>query len=73
MSPWLRNTSRFSTLDTANIDMLYRLRIGSLLAVDEMLEALVKELKAEGRLDNTFVFFTSDNGLLLGQHRIKHD
>ena len=73
MPPWIRNMSRFSAQDTAGIDALYRLRMGSMLAVDEMVDSVIKELDADGQLDNTFIFFTSDNGLLLGQHRIRHD
>jgi arylsulfatase A-like enzyme len=39
--------------------------------VDEMIASLVQELEAAGKLDNTFIFFTSDNGFEQGQHRIK--
>jgi N-acetylglucosamine-6-sulfatase len=73
MPPWIRDMSRFSVQDTIGIDTLYRLRMGSMLAVDGMVDSVVKELEADGQLDNTFIFFTSDNGLLLGQHRIKND
>jgi N-acetylglucosamine-6-sulfatase len=38
--------------------------------VDEMLEAVVSELRAQGELDNTYIFFTSDNGFHMGQHRL---
>lgn len=42
-----------------------------MLAVDEMVASLVEELEATGELDNTFIFFTSDNGYEQGEHRIK--
>ncbi|MDX6380132.1 MAG: N-acetylglucosamine-6-sulfatase, partial [Rubrobacteraceae bacterium] len=35
--------------------------------------SLLRELEADGQLENTFVVFSSDNGLLLGQHRIQTD
>ena len=35
-----------------------------------MVEAVVNELAATGRLGNTYIFFTSDNGVLMGEHRI---
>jgi len=73
MPPWIRDMSRFSAQDTVGIDTLYHLRMGTMLAVDEMVDSVVKELDADGQLDNTFIFFTSDNGLLLGQHRIRYD
>jgi arylsulfatase A-like enzyme len=59
--------------DEANLDQAYRQRLQMLQAVDDMVEAVVGELEAVGRLDNTYVFFTSDNGYLLGEHRIAED
>lgn len=56
--------------EEANLDEAYRQRLRMLQAVDDMVEAVVSELEAVGRLDNTYVFFTSDNGYLLGEHRI---
>lgn len=73
MPPWIRDMTRFSDQDISDIDNLYRLRMGTMLAVDEMVDSLVKELDADEQLDNTYIFFTSDNGLLLGQHRIRND
>jgi arylsulfatase A-like enzyme len=40
-----------------------------MLAVDEMVGAFVEELEALGELDNTYIFFTSDNGFVKGEHR----
>ena len=71
--PWIGDMSRFSSKDEANIDELYRERLESMLAVDDMVGSLIKELEAEGQLENTFIFFASDNGYLLGQHRIQDD
>lgn len=48
----------------------HRARLASLLAVDEMVERLVKALAETGQLDRTVIFFTSDNGFFLGEHRI---
>ena len=42
-----------------------------MLAVDEMVGSLVDELEAAGELDNTYIFFTSDNGWFGGEHRIR--
>jgi arylsulfatase A-like enzyme len=53
------------------LDKLYRLRLQSLLAVDEMVARLVATLSEKGQLDNTYFVFTSDNGFHLGQHRMK--
>ncbi len=37
---------------------------------DEMIGQLVATLQAHGQLENTFIVFTSDNGLHMGQHRL---
>ena len=42
-----------------------------MLAVDEMVGSLVDELEAAGELENTYIFFTSDNGWFGGEHRIR--
>ena len=47
-----------------------RERRESLLAVDEAVERLVRELARQGVLDNTYVIFTSDNGFMQGEHRV---
>ena len=41
-----------------------------MLAVDEMVASLIKELQAAGELENTYIFFSSDNGFEQGEHRI---
>jgi len=48
----------------------YRLRIESLQAVDEAVANIVSTLDALGQLDNTYIFFTSDNGYHMGEHRL---
>ena len=45
-------------------------RLASLLAVDDMVVRLIDTLAEAGELENTLVVFTSDNGFLLGEHRI---
>ena len=49
----------------------YRSRLGSLLAVDDMVGRIVRTLRDTGELDDTIFVFTSDNGFLLGEHRIR--
>jgi arylsulfatase A-like enzyme len=71
--PWIRDMSRFSNQDVYMINDLYRKRLGTMQAVDEMVDSLLRELEADGQLENTFVVFSSDNGFLQGQHRIQTD
>jgi arylsulfatase A-like enzyme len=39
-------------------------------AVDEMVADLVQLLEETGQLDNTYIFFTSDNGFHMGEHML---
>ncbi|MDZ5458545.1 sulfatase family protein [Azohydromonas lata] len=68
---WMQYVRRLTADDEAGIDALYRKRRQSTLALDDFVESLVRTLRATGELDNTYVFFTSDNGFHQGQHRLK--
>ena len=48
----------------------HRARIRSLRAVDDQVARIVRVLQDRGELANTYIFFTSDNGYLLGEHRL---
>ncbi len=48
-------------------------RLESLLAVDEGVAQIVRALRSRGVLDSTTIVFTSDNGLMLGEHRYPTD
>jgi N-acetylglucosamine-6-sulfatase len=54
---------------TANLEVLRRNQYRSLQAVDRAVARLLVALNDTGRLDNALVIFTSDNGLLWGEHR----
>lgn len=70
---WISEKSRFSDKEVSHIDTLYRNRLDTTMSVNDMVDSLVRELEADGQLDNTYIFFASDNGYLQGQHRIQHD
>jgi arylsulfatase A-like enzyme len=55
----------------SEIDEVYRLRVQSMQAIDEMIHALLTTLEEVGELENTYIIFTSDNGYHLGQHRVQ--
>ena len=44
------------------LDETYRRRLRALQAVDEMVGSLFEELEAQGKLDNTYVVYSADNG-----------
>lgn len=56
--------------DMEDMRQQYRVRIQSLQAVDDMVSAIYNALEVSGQLDNTYLFFTSDNGYHLGEHRL---
>jgi arylsulfatase A-like enzyme len=67
----IRNLPLFSPEALARITRLYRTRLATLLAVDEGVRDIVAALQAHGKLDNTVIIFTSDNGFATGEHRIE--
>ncbi len=69
--PAVRRLSPLNGRQVERIDADYRRRLESLLAVDEAIETLIDSLARHGELDRTYVFFTSDNGFHLGQHRLR--
>jgi N-acetylglucosamine-6-sulfatase len=48
----------------------YRKRLRSMLSVEDLLRQTVTTLQETGELNNTYIFFTSDNGFHLGNHRV---
>ena len=69
---WLREFPMFTARDEKRLDELYVDRLACLQSVDDMIEQIVQELTADGRLENTFIVLASDNGFLLGPHRFPH-
>lgn len=64
--------SRLPQQNQTNIDFndhFYRNRLRSLQAVDEMIDSLMNRLSEADILDNTYIFFSTDNGYSIGQHR----
>jgi len=57
-------------IDTGDADFLYSQRARTMLAVDELVVDLVRKLEQNGQLDNTYIFFTSDNGFAIGEHSL---
>jgi arylsulfatase A-like enzyme len=55
--------------ELGRLDELARRQARSLLAVDDGVAAILDALRDTGRLRHTLVLYTSDNGLLLGEHR----
>lgn len=66
-----RNINPLNGLE--QIENYRRGRIGNLWALDDAVARLVAEVKRAGELRNTIFIFHSDNGWMMGEHRIAGD
>ncbi|KAM0257585.1 hypothetical protein ACHAQJ_004285 [Trichoderma viride] len=67
---WVSKLSKLNDSVIDYNDEYQRLRLRSLQAVDEIVESVVTRLDQAGVLENTYIFYTSDNGYHIGQHRL---
>lgn len=67
---WVRGRPRLGEEKLAFMESLYRRRLRSMLAVEDMVGELLRTLRESGELERTYIFFTSDNGFHMGQHRL---
>src|SRR5215203_5156409 len=67
---WVRHTPRLESRQIKSLSKQHRNRLRSLRDVDQMVGDILKLLEERGELDNTYVVFTTDNGLQTGQHRL---
>jgi N-acetylglucosamine-6-sulfatase len=68
---WVRNKPLLTSTQISDMTNFYRNRLRALQSVDEMVGRLVGALRNTGELYNTYLVFTSDNGIHLGEHRIQ--
>jgi len=67
----MRSRPLLTSTQKSDLQKAYRLRLESLLAVDEGVGSIIKALQNVGVLQNTLVIYTSDNGWFQGEHRIE--
>lgn len=67
---WIKDLPPLNDTVLEYNDHYQRQRLRALQPVDEMLDQLVKQLEAAGELDNTYIFYTTDNGYHISQHRM---
>lgn len=68
----VRALPALGTSEQAGTDTFRRDQYRTLLAVDDALRTILTALRDTERLSNTLLVFTSDNGLLWGEHRWTH-
>jgi len=66
---WVQGIPLMTDAVIKSADSFQRGRLRTTRGVEDLLEQVLAALVAAGKLDNTYVFFASDNGLLMGEHR----
>lgn len=66
---YIANRSPLDAVTRARVDEFRRSQYRSLLSLDRAVGTIVDALERSGRLSNTLIVFTSDNGFLWGEHR----
>ena len=66
----VRNRPPLDEAVIEDLELRHRSRLESVISVDEAVAALIRRLKRRRELRRTVIIFTSDNGLLLGEHRL---
>lgn len=67
---YVADLPRLTDERVAQLEESQRDRLRGLLTPDDAVRRIVEVLKSEGELDNTYIVFWSDNGVMLGQHRV---
>jgi arylsulfatase A-like enzyme len=67
---WVQRRARIDAQEQARLDAFRRDQLRSLLAVDDAVGSILSTLEDEGRLANTLILYTSDNGHFWGEHRL---
>jgi N-acetylglucosamine-6-sulfatase len=67
---WLSGHAPLTADQIAQIDTAFRKRAQSVEAIDDLIAQLQATLAKNGIADNTYIFFSSDNGYHMGDHRL---
>ncbi len=67
---WVQGNALLSLAEQERALRQQRLRFTSMLATEDLLRDALAVVDRAGRADDTFVVFTSDNGILMGEHRL---
>jgi len=67
---FIREASYLSPSETHTYRVYYQKGLESLRAIDDGVQQIINTLGASGRLRNTYILFTSDNGFFYGEHRL---
>lgn len=68
---WFRRRRPLLASEIRSAETLYRLRLQSMLSIEDLLRGVFDTLAETGRDRDTYVIVTSDNGFHLGEHRLR--
>ncbi|MHB8235185.1 MAG: sulfatase family protein [Solirubrobacteraceae bacterium] len=68
---WLASFAPLGTEQISQIDAKFRRRAQAVQAVDRMIGQIQARLAADGVARDTYIVFSSDNGLHMGEHRLR--
>ena len=68
--PYVASKPRLGTAGVEAMDQRRQTQLESLLAVDDAVGGILDALADTGRLGDTLLLFTSDNGFMWGEHRL---
>ncbi len=67
----VRVRRRMGPNEIRKVDIRYRRRLEALKGLDDGVGRVLDALRGAGRLENTWIFFLSDNGVFQGDHRFE--
>jgi arylsulfatase A-like enzyme len=67
---FIREAEHLTLNDKHTYRVYWQKQLESLRAIDDGVRQIIESLGATGRLRNTYVLFTSDNGFFFGEHRL---
>jgi N-acetylglucosamine-6-sulfatase len=67
---WLERHRRLSKAQIRTVNRVFRRRVQAVQAVDRLVGQIESALTADGLADDTYLVFSSDNGLHAGQYRL---
>ncbi|MCB0310441.1 MAG: sulfatase-like hydrolase/transferase, partial [Bdellovibrionales bacterium] len=65
---WLQARPLLSEAKQERIDQFFIKQLKCLWRLDEVIGEIVSQIESHGELDNTVIFYLSDNGLMRGEH-----
>jgi arylsulfatase A-like enzyme len=67
---WLAHRPPLTAGQVQHINDAFRLRVQAVQAINDMIYRIEQALAANGELKNTYIVFSSDNGLHMGEYRL---